>query len=324
MRLGMRALAATSLVGLGLGFVACTLIVDAKSERQCNTTLDCINRRFPASVCLNSICVPTVTDSGPSDAGVDAPVDPWACLDQPGPPIQDAVNRVVIRRRFANWVSGETRAMTGTVCGAIDATCASAQLGPLSVGADGYSDITVPRYVRGFLSLPGTLSTGADGGSTGRLPTYVSILPVPTQDEPKAEIDQVHTAPLVNWEQWESTVNPSLNLMSSTLKATLSAGQIIVTVFDCRGTPVSGATLKLSQLSTNPKTTPFYVDNTTGLPVGTATATGGNGGAGFVNAPPTNLTLTIEHPGLKRTLGTYTVPVQAGTLTYLPAWPTGT
>ena len=98
------------------------------------------------------------------------------------------------------------------------------------------------------------------------------------------------------------------------LGATFDAGRgsVLLSVFDCTGDPAGGVTIATDD--SDERAARFY--SVAGLPLTKATATDTSGYAGLVNVAPSTIAITGRIASNQRSLGTISLPVQAGAITY--------
>jgi hypothetical protein len=121
----------------------------------------------------------------------------------------------------------------------------------------------------------------------------------------------------------------SVQLASPGIAATLTAllgatmnperGLILVYTEDCKGTPTAGVRLRTDDVDS--AAILFYASG--GLPVPTATMTDKDGYGGYVNVNAGPVTLAGEVPEMQRDLGTVSIVVKPGTISYSRMVPLG-
>ena len=89
-------------------------------------------------------------------------------------------------------------------------------------------------------------------------------------------------------------------------------GSLLLSAFDCNGEPAAG--VMVSTDDADEQAAPFY--SAAGLPVTDASATDTSGYAGLVNVSPGTIAVTGRLALNQRSLGTVSLPIQAGSITY--------
>ena len=98
-------------------------------------------------------------------------------------------------------------------------------------------------------------------------------------------------------------------------------GNIVISSQDCAGAPAAG--VSYSTASGDGMTSSFYTVGTGGLPSGTATATDQGGYGGIINVPAGTATVTATLDNPATDLGTISVLVRDGAITYSRVVPRG-
>jgi hypothetical protein len=291
---------------IAAGDAACSLIA-APTGEQCATTADCAARgaKFANTECQNKVCVakPAATDAG-IDSG---PVDPkWACLGKvrAETPKKSTVKVSVPLRDLTT--RGPVVQMSCRLCAKVDPDCATPIAGPVSPSPDGIVAFDVSASFDGYVEAKAPVPDG------GTLPSYVPSL---VFFNPPLVDDTVYIAvPLVSY-----TVLATLAQQTGGSTIDPALGGALFEAHDCKGTATDGVT---ATIDTSADTTRrfFFVN---GLPNEAAKGTDGTGYGGFINAPPGVRTVTGDRVDGKGKLGTISVLVRKGYLSYsvLPPLP---
>ena len=289
--------------GVALAAWGCTLLLPS-DVTQCKVDADCAARGFAGTRCVSNVCV-----AGAADAAADVqPVDPaWGCIGSVTWGKQDSAQKVWYRARYLKLISDDpVVGMTVQACNRLDPACQS-PVGSGTTDSDGYVNLQVPKFFEGslFLTPPASFPE--------MVPSIDTVIPPPGADAildasiPTSSAAELASAAQLNFllAQIQSQLDPNL-------------GHVFGFVVDCQGKTASNVSLRI-----NPKdksTIQYYAD-TNGTPSITATQTSQIGEAGFINAPTGVVTIEATVNSISKKLGTYTVLVKPGTITYLPIPP---
>jgi hypothetical protein len=262
----------------------CSLAVDA-NRVQCTTKADCTSRgsAFANSVCTNSVCEEDPT---------------WACLSRPpvtstqSPPykVSAVVRDLVTQMPVQN---AEIK-----LCRKIDVDCAN----PIGTAmSDSSGGVTFSVDMMGFT---GYLFIQA----AGVLDTLYFFNPA---------IDRDQTVPPL------SLATPTANfglLFQLMRQMSPGHGNVVVTARDCTGAAAGGVSFETP--SSDDMSSQFYLVG--GLPSGTATQTENQSGyGGFINLPAGAATVGASLESPRTDLGTISLLVRDGAITYTQVVPIG-
>jgi len=296
--------AAASAIATAFG---CSLTIDA-DRAQCSTTTDCKSRgaAFADSVCVDSLCAP-LRSVEPEDGGYDPSKDPtWGCLGKPPAPASSDPGPFNVLLNLTDVLSGGPHGdIHVKLCKKIDTACEiPINTTELISDADGHVAISVPRAFSGYLELKGdTVLTGL---------YYFNPPPEADVGTPGLTIQLVTP----------STVELLTKSLGS--QQVSDRGLTLVNVFDCEKKPAVGATFEADIDPGDELATIFYAVK--GLPVKDATETDTSGYGGLVNLPARSVTLkaSVQTEAGKRNIGTTTIQIKAGAITYTRLVPDGT
>ena len=309
-----RAITFPGMLGMGGALVCCEALV-RNDVYQCTTNDDCVGRGgpFQGTSCVGRVCV--ASDAAPmsTDAGA---LDPkWGCIGKIpyNPPSE--TEHVNLRVRFVALLSEQNLPFLHVqACKSLDVLC-SAPIADIYTDANGYGNLSVPRYFSGYLYVRSPPEdAGVDGGATTDklLPSIILQPPPSVDDDPDASIPLNISAHLGS----ASDFNQILTLIGKTADREL--GHLLGLAIDCTGAPAAGVSLHADLVDT--KTVPYYVEN--GTPSTTATQTGPRGEAGYMNLPAGSVKITASVPSLGKNMGASTVLIRPGHATYAPFGPT--
>lgn len=298
---------------VGLSFLAplaCTAILDADVE-QCRTDGDCASRGLADRVCRNNLCErqQIATDAGDAPVEVGNGIaDPrWACVGSVKWENTDPSKRVNRRGRYLRLIGDQpVSGLTVRACGRVDLAC-SQPFDVTTTDEQGYVNVSVPAWFDGFMELPTATS-------------FTTMVPS-LSSGPPSDIDQPKDMVIKDDIAAHLLAEPELNILLAQIGQSVDPelGHIFALATDCNGAPANGVELVPAVRAT--KTTPYYTD-TTGTPSVTSNQTAQAGEAGFVNMAtgPVSLTARLAESGRK--IGTYTVIVRPGTISYVNVAPT--
>jgi hypothetical protein len=257
-------------------------------RRQCVTTSDCADRgaAFASSVCVNSFCE----------------VEPkWGCVGAVADP-KDAPGPFHVSLRVVDILTQEPMpGVSALLCRKIDVTCDSPFGPPVLSDEQGKVEFDVTRDTAGF-------------GFTGYVRfTRDDVLPGIYIFNPAVESDL--TIPSV---QLASPTVAGLLAQQIGTKLDPARGLILLDSVDCQGAPAAGVTF---MTDADDSAAPFYSVN--GLPAATATATDDDGYGGLVNVQPGTLAVTGKLQRKESALGTVSLLIRGGAVTYSRMVPGG-
>jgi hypothetical protein len=291
-----RALQALLLLPTG----ACSVILEAETV-QCTQSEDCAGIGADGATCVEGLCrVGAATASGGGGAGGGAADPKWGCLgkvvwDEEDPTVPVA-HSATFRRLFGEAPIVD---MKVTACTPLDAECQE----PV---ASGTTDDTGRVDLALFKGFGGFMVPEPPASFPEMSPSVVVVSP-PLSGENSlgvpvhlTSIDELGFAA----EILEVVPNPEL-------------GHIFGLTMDCTQQPAGGISVKVDTVSA--ETVTYYL-NASGLPSKTAGETSVTGNAGFVNVPPGYVTVTATSAEVGK-VGTLTVLVRAGFITFVPVGP---
>lgn len=264
---------------------SCSLAVNA-DRVQCTKTSDCTSRggAFASAICANAVCE----------------LDPaWACLgvappaSTQAPPYQVTVatRDLVTQMPFAN--------ASIKVCRKLDVDC-SMPVDTAVTDANGGATFTI-----GTAAFAGYLLVEADGA-------------VPTLSFFNPAIDHDQTLPSVSLPS--PTAYAGL-LFQLGQQPSAGHGNVVISAQDCTGVPAAGVHFATS--SGDSTTASFYSVGVGGLPTTAATATDAGGYGGLINVPAGAVTVTGTLESPHADLGTVSLLVREGAITYSRFVPLG-
>jgi hypothetical protein len=269
-----------------VGIAGCSLTIDPNRE-QCSTDDDCSKRgeAFAGATCVDSLCV------------AKPPVDPtWGCLDEPRVPASTDPGPFAVTLHLQDIIGGPHVGVKAKLCKKLDVACDDPQSDEIASNSAGDVVLSVPRAFAGYVSLT------ADDIMQG---IYFFS---PTVDSDRTLQVQI--------------VSPGI---ADALTKSLGSPQkpengiILLNVADCEGKAAVG--VNYSSDATNADAIVFY--SVDGLPASTATATDSSGYGGLVNVAPGTIAVTGKSGDDMRNMGTVSLVVKAGAITYSKLVPIG-
>lgn len=273
---------------LSLAAVGCSAILDG-DRKQCAQDSDCTSRGsgFTSSVCIDSWCM--------------APPK-WSCLDKPsaisghrGPhPVTLRVEDILTQKAKPG--------VRARLCRKLDVNCENPLAAEVMSDSDGIVrfDIVTDDPTSGFSGY--VLFTSSDA-----MPGLYFFNP-PVRGP--VDIPAVQLAP-----------RAVATVLTQQVGATydVTRGLILLNTLDCVGEPLAGVSLETD--ADDPLTVPFY--SVHGLPAATATATDPDGYCGVINVLPGTTSVTARMEAGGRRIGTLSLLVKAGSITYSRMVPLG-
>jgi len=266
-----------------LSLSACSLAVNA-DRVQCNTKADCAAR---GGEFLNASCIDSVCQPDPT----------WACLSRPAmastqaPPYRISLTVVdlVTQTPFPN--------AQVQLCRKIDVDCAM----PIATAtSDAAGALTFSVEMADFAGYVAVQANGV-------VPTLYFFNP---------PIDHDQVIPPI------SLASPAANLgllLQLGRQAIAGRGSIVLSSADCTGAPAAG--VSYATLDGDAMTSTFYTVG--GLPAATATATDAGGYGGIINVPSGAATVSATLARPSADLGTISLLVRDGAITYSRVVPRG-
>lgn len=288
------------------GAVACSIVLTDSASTQCKTDGDCASR-FPALPrCVSSVCVAPQAVADAATDGEAGAVDPaFGCLGKVRWVTPDLSAKVTLNYQFVRLI-GEAPItdLEIVACQRIDPECrGAAPDSGVRTDSNGRAAVVVPKGFEGFLKLDPPASF------SNMMPSLYFVLPPPETDLlPDSGLgkEAVH---LTSAQDVDFIVT-----LAGKPKVDPTLGHIFGIALDCEGKPTSGVALKVSR--TDPKTFQYYTDST-GNPTTEVSETSHRGEAGFINLPEGPVTLEATVPALGKRLGSYSLLVRAGHVTYV-------
>jgi hypothetical protein len=243
---------------------------------QCRTKADCVSRGGDFE---NASCIDSVCQADPT----------WQCLSSPTMlPPQSPPFRVVVSLR--DLVTQMPVANTQVkLCRKLDVDCAA----PYSTAvSDGSGEAT---FSVDMVNSAGYLAVQV----TGLVPTFYFF-------NPPVDRDQSVSVSLASPAAYAGLV---LQLGRQPLSG---HGSIVISSADCTGAPAAGVTYTTA--SGDAATSSFYT--VAGLPTLSATATDAQGFGGLINVPAGAATVAASLASPRTNLGTISLLVQDGAITY--------
>ena len=283
---------------------ACSLIL-ATDSVQCSSDADCVSHGLLGSTCSRSVCV--VADSGLADTAPDdtAPADPkWGCIGHiPHSPAMDPSVTVHEVARFIDLnLEKPIRGIGVKACPAFG-DCST----PYFTGttdADGQIIEALPRYFSGYLDLSA--------------PPGIDMVPALLYFGVPPDKDQLIVPPLAS--QPHMVARGDLDALYALIHAKNdpAVGAVISIATDCTGAPTAGVSISVGTRGVD--TVTYYTDSSK-LPSDTRTETSERGECGFADLPPGTVTITATANTVSKKLGSFTVNIKAGTITYIAIAP---
>ena len=244
---------------------------------QCSTNDDCTRR---GGAFASSICV---------NQFCEAP-GPWSCLGQVVWPTPTGGMVTATLTAIDIITSQPVADVPARVCRKLDTTCADPVLTDLVSDAMGQIIITVPQGFDGYVELS---AVGAMRGS-------FFFYPPLTADR------EIRAIPILQARELATFATlAGANLMAE-------RGHLMVGALTCLGQSAEGVTF--SSAEGDDATVAFYMIK--GIPSTKQAATDTSGWGGLVNLPPGSVTLTGTLAATQQQVGTLSVFVRAGELTY--------
>jgi hypothetical protein len=243
---------------------------------QCQTKADCVSRGGDFE---NASCIDSVCQADPTWKCLAAP----AMLPQQSPPFRIAVTLrdLVTQMPFAN---GQVK-----LCRKLDVDCTA----PVSTAVgDGNGEAT---FSVDMVDFAGYLTVQASG-----------IVPTLYFFNPPVDRDQAVSVSLASPAAYAGLL---LQLGRQPLSG---HGSIVISSADCTGAPAAGVTYTTA--SGDGATSSFYTVG--GLPTVSATATDAQGYGGLINVPAGAATVATSLTSPRTNLGTISLLVQDGAITY--------
>ena len=290
--------------------VACELLV-ASDVFQCTTDADCTTRggQFASTTCVSRVCTPPVDagDTGAPDVGAEASGDaggdgPFDCVGRVYPGEQ-AGTHVTYTRTFQDVTAATALTQIGVrVCSIIDPSCnfPRDQDGGKTVVPDSTGKVTVD-VAFGFNGLL-EVTDLVDGGKVVT-PALIQVTP-PVLEEAGVGPPALMVSP----SQFVAVANSVFDGGADPALA-----HLFFRVHDCHDQPLAG--IAVSTDRTGGTTHPFYFDGLIPDPNATQTDVGAKGG--IINLPPGTVVLTGTFFPTATRLGSVTVKLRAGFITYV-------
>lgn len=289
-------------------------------EEQCDTAADCTARGFTNAACESHICVQsqtsgvttstTTSTTGTGGEGGTLP-DEWKCL----PGFMSPVATEPVPTEFQFQYATSTMVPPNLhvkLCSAFDSTCTS-PVHPyedvlIDPTGDGKTTFTIPPGFAGFLDVVTELGAGGGGGAQPEATIHAqAFLGNPPKLPPGTKLVRLTT---------ETQKQGLLNLVHE--EQTANHAVALVLTSDCNDNRVAG--VKLTASPTDGDTVPFYFKNS--VPSTMATETDAEGAAGFLNLPLGVVTIEARRAVDDRYIGTITVQMTDGIISYVPINPT--
>jgi hypothetical protein len=243
---------------------------------QCSTSADCVSR---GGAFANARCVDSVCKADPA----------WECLSaQATPSTQNPPFRIAVTLRDLITQMPVANAQV-KLCRKIDVDCATPAGTAVSDGSGGVT------FSVDMIDFAAYLAVQADG-----------IVPTLYFFNPPIDHDQ---AVLISLASPAANVGLLLQLGRQPIPG---HGNVVILAADCTGAPAAG--VSYATTSGDGMTSSFYTVKS--LPTVTATATDADGYGGLVNVPVGAATVTASLANPRADLGTISLLVQDGAITY--------
>jgi hypothetical protein len=278
-----RRLPASSLACLVVGAATACSVLVDADRVQCTSDTDCTSRGGAFS---ESMCVKSLCQ----------PDSRWSCLDDTPTP-STAVGPFAVVMQTTDLLTQQPRAnVKADLCNKVDVEC-STPLYTATSDATGFLTMQVPSAFSGYVLLQ----------APDLLPGLYFFNPPIDRDQEIPPI--LMPTPLAN------------NLLVGQIGGTQGPnhGNALITAHDCQGTFADGVTFVTADGDAMTKT--FY--SSRGLPSASATATDSDGYGGMINLPSGAVTVTGSLSANGRTVGTISLLVRAGGISYSRIVPRG-
>jgi hypothetical protein len=280
-------LAVPLLAFLFLGAPACTVLNDLDRE-QCSTDDDCRQRggAFAESLCRQSVCV---TD----------PV--WGCLGKVNWPEPIAGGKVTARLHLEDLLTTvPITDATARMCSKLDTACEMPIAAGFTSDQEGILSVEMDKHFDGFIEIssPTTLS-----------PLLYFFYPPVDQDR---DIPYVPLVPPAAFFKLAEQTNAGIKF---------DRGAAIAISYDCSNATTPGLQFSVDRDETKEDLKlPFFMEK--GLPSLTAIETDVSGQGGFINVDPGIRRLSAARRQNGAHVGTVSVVVRPGLITYTTMVPT--
>jgi hypothetical protein len=294
-------------------------------ENQCEKDDDCKARGFMNGVCQSNVCVVggDTTSSGvttTTGTGGNLPAG-WECLghfkypDTTGMTVQQDF-------QFLDALTQQpTMAVKAKLCGPLDGNCTTPTMSNLKPDSMGNLTIDIPQMPGFYLDLvDDSMGTGGAGGTGPLYRNSLAYLGSPIVVPPGLKTIRLIT-------------NAGLQQLAAILSANEDPTHGVAVVLTPNCNDVRSAGVIVTTTDVDAETQIYYFKNS--LPNKTATETDGEGAVGIFNLPagtagaPRSSTFTtrlatpecISNPTSCQQIGTATVFIRPGTLTYVHVGP---
>lgn len=272
------------LAALGLGLSGCTILNDLDRE-QCATDADCRQRggAFSEALCRDSVCVTDPT---------------WGCLGNVTWPEPVGGGKVTAKLHLSDLLTTEPITdATARVCPKLDTDCERPTATDLTSDADGILAVELDKHFDGFLEIssPGTLS-----------PLLYYFYPPVDADR---DIPYVPLVPPAAFTRLA---------MQTMAPIKFDRGAAIAIGYDCSNVTAPG--LQFTVDDDEEFKIPFFMEK--GLPSLTAVETESTGQGGFINVKPGIRRLSASRRVNGEHVGTVSLLVRPGLITYTTLVPT--
>jgi hypothetical protein len=285
--LARRALArlspASPLMLLAVSAAAACSVVVDADRVQCKSDVDCTGR---GGAFADSMCV----------ASLCQPDSRWSCLDETPTPSTETGPFAVAMRTQDLLTQQPKAGVKAELCNKVDVDC-SAPLFTTTSDATGLLTLQVPGAFSGYVLLQ----------APDVLPGLYFFNPSIDRDQEIPPI--LMPTPLAN------------SLLVAQIGGTQGPnhGHALVMAEDCNGSFAAGVSYATADGDAMTKT--FY--SVSGLPSASATTTDSDGYGGMINLPSGAVTLTGDLAAKERTIGTISLLVRAGAISYSRIVPRG-
>ncbi len=216
-------------------------------------------------------------------------VSNWECLDTPRQVPRAVESFQATVQLLDGTTLGPIQGAEVRACHKTDVKCLAPARSTVSE-AEGYVTLSAPGETGSYLSLK----------RDDVLPSVYVFNPLPTAD---TTLEPIHTIK-----------TEFLPVMTDLIGAEQLSdrGLAVITSVNCAGSQTAGVSLTVAE--GDAQTAPFYIVD--GLPSATATATEQDGRGGFINLKPGVATVSGQLLDGQRNVGTISLLVEAGTITY--------